>query len=228
MDPVLKIKGQMLKQVFIMENLFWKIRNVVRGSLMKYAAILFLTLILMHPGTAADDSVHVSVRKDADHIVLQADFSVPVSRDIAWDVLTDFQHMAEYLPYLSESAVLSHNGNNLQIRQKGAIPFLFLNVKFDSTKTVELIPDTEIQAKTTDAESGYMISVSKIVNNNNLTGIAYSADWRPASKLASEFGADKMQKIANEQLSALKKEMLRRALLKQGTVLTRNGSAGNR
>lgn len=57
---------------------------------------LLLAAVLACPpvlaAEAPDDAVAVSVAREADHILLAAEFRVPVDVRTAWSVLTDFTH----------------------------------------------------------------------------------------------------------------------------------------
>jgi len=62
----------------------------------------------------------------------------------AWKVLTDFEHMAEILPSLSLSEVVSRDGLVLQVHQKGKASFGLLSKAFDTRKQVTLEPERRI------------------------------------------------------------------------------------
>jgi hypothetical protein len=188
---------------------------------MRYLPAVIIAVTIMFPGIAADDSIHVSAKKDNDCVVLDASFSVPVSRDTAWAVLTDFEHMAMYLPYLSESKIIFHEGNFLRIHQKGAVPFLFFHVNFDSTRSIEIFPETEIQSHTMGGDSGLSSSTSKLSFKNNQAEIVYHAEWWSTSQMTAGFGIDTLKKLINEQFIAMRKEMIKRASQNQNLSASR-------
>lgn len=52
---------------------------------------------------------------------VQAQIIIPVSPEKIWLVLTDYNHLAEFLPNVEESQVLRHEGNLVLLLQKGRI-----------------------------------------------------------------------------------------------------------
>ncbi len=78
---------------------------------MKTLSSLCCLLALCAPAAFAADSAasqpeaHVT-KKNGDTVELDTQFSVPVSREIAWAVLTDFEHMTAFIPNLASSKVL--------------------------------------------------------------------------------------------------------------------------
>src|SRR5476651_1959102 len=100
------------------------------------------------------DPVQVSVIHESDHVVLSAHFFVPVSREVAWGVLVDFDNMPHFLPYLKESKVLSHQGNALRIQQKGVVPVAFFEMNYTSVRDIELFPFSEIHSTTVGGDTG--------------------------------------------------------------------------
>ena len=97
--------------------------NVVAQYLPLFEKAAWLTLRLGLAGIAlamlswracalAPDAVEVSAHDESDHVVLSAHFFAPVTTELAWSVLIDFDHMTNFLPYLKESNVLWRNGNS--------------------------------------------------------------------------------------------------------------------
>ena len=68
---------------------------------------------------SADDAVHVTAKKDGQTITVDAVFKVVATQRQAWDVLTDFAHMPNFVSNLESSKVVSRSGNVLQVAQKG-------------------------------------------------------------------------------------------------------------
>lgn len=77
---------------------------------MKTLSSLCCLLALCAPAAFAADSAasqpEAHVTKNGDTVELDTQFSVPVSREIAWAVLTDFEHMTAFIPNLASSKVL--------------------------------------------------------------------------------------------------------------------------
>lgn len=159
------------------------------------------------------DAVEVSAHDESDHVVLSAHFFAPVTTELAWNVLIDFDHMTHFLPYLKESNVLWRNGNSLRVQQKGVVPMAFLNIGYTSVRDVDLLPMREIRSVSVGGDSGMMRSVSWLRQSGDRAEIEYRADWWPNSQMVAGFGMGTARDLLQRQFSAMRQEMLRRRQL---------------
>lgn len=181
----------------------------------RWLVIWMLALLPWQARAATEELVQVSARKENDHVVLTAHFAVPGSRDLAWEVLTDFEHMTRFLPYMSESLVLSRSNNFLRIQQKGSIPVAFFQMNYHSIRDIELLPNYEIHSSTSGGDSGLTRSVTRLQSVNNQTELDYRADWWPTSQMIAGFGMDSIRELVMRQFTAMRQEILRRQQLKK-------------
>ena len=74
----------------------------------RWAWVLLATLFLAIPCHAAGESPIRSIKVDyqGDTYITDAVMYAPVQIAVAWDVLTDFDHMANWVPNVKESKVL--------------------------------------------------------------------------------------------------------------------------
>ncbi len=70
------------------------------------------------PVLAAVDT-QIDVSRSGELYVVDAVMVVPFSPREAWDVLTDFDAMASFVPNLEVSRVTSRSGDRLQVEQRG-------------------------------------------------------------------------------------------------------------
>ena len=66
----------------------------------------------------------VQVEADANVVRISAQIATRVDRVTAWQVLTDYDHWAEFVPDLLVSRVVSRPGEPLLVEQRGRIPAL--------------------------------------------------------------------------------------------------------
>jgi len=179
---------------------------------MKIWVTFGLMLLYASWGRAAvlEDPIQVSVGSENDHLVLAAHFFAPVSRELAWDVMVDFDHMIDFLPYLKESKVLSRQGNLLRVQQKGVVPVSLLDVGYISIRDVELFPYSEIHATTVGGDSGLTRSVARLLPGEWQTEVDYRADWWPASQMLASFSLGHARNLLFRQFTAMRLEMLKR------------------
>jgi hypothetical protein len=141
---------------------------------------------------------------------IKAEFVAPVTKDIAYGVLTDFDNMAKFLPNISESKVIeSKDGVILNVRQKGVAKAGWFSVPFESTRTIELSPK-KYAVVTVSNDNGKMNSKSQVSGDDGNVRVVYDATWYPESKLAQNFGASSTQKQVESQFQSMLKEMIAR------------------
>jgi len=99
---------------------------------------LLLAYVLSFPGAAraaapADvpaPAVNVERVEDAEGgkvYQISASGTVTAPQAVAWEVLTDYAHLADFVPDLKSARVLSRDGTRIIVEQQGATRFLFFN-----------------------------------------------------------------------------------------------------
>jgi polyketide cyclase/dehydrase/lipid transport protein len=77
-----------------------------------------LLVIQMGMACAADDMA-VDVKRKGDSFVVGATATVAAPSSVVWEVLTDYDHLARFIPGLSRSAVQIRAANRVQLEQTG-------------------------------------------------------------------------------------------------------------
>src|SRR5438105_2178919 len=75
------------------------------------AIVTALAFVQARPALSDENDIDVRASKAGDTIVVDVDLAVRASQNEVWSVLTDYDHMAQYVANLDESAVISRNGN---------------------------------------------------------------------------------------------------------------------
>jgi hypothetical protein len=78
---------------------------------------------------AADIAVDVTRSGDTLHVTASAEIEGTIAR--TWEVLTDYNRLAEIVPDLRVSRVISRQGNLVQLEQKGEARLLFFSFPLD-------------------------------------------------------------------------------------------------
>jgi carbon monoxide dehydrogenase subunit G len=97
------------------------------------------------PATAADGVV-VDVRKEGAEVAVDVDCPVDAPREVVWDVLTDYDHMAQFISNLDYSGIDARTDNVLRVHQKGKVSRGILSLSFDNVREIELLPRREIRS----------------------------------------------------------------------------------
>jgi ribosome-associated toxin RatA of RatAB toxin-antitoxin module len=111
---------------------------------------LSLALLLTLPLAAADAraeevSVEAQRREGALEVVCRA--LIEASAELVWQTLTDYNRLAEFIPGMTKSRVLSRSGPVAVIEQLGTARFLFVSIPIEVTLATTERPPYAIEAK---------------------------------------------------------------------------------
>ncbi len=171
-----------------------------------------LLIWLLYAGLAgAAEALQVEVRRDSGKIMLSGSFSAPVSKELAWAVMTDFEHMPQFLPNLKSSRILSREGHVWRVAQQGVIPLLLLDYGYESIRDIELTPMQVMHSHSVGGNAGETHAKTTLDFKDQQTRVQYSATWSPTSSLIASLGLDMMREQLGLHFRALQQEMLKRA-----------------
>ena len=97
---------------------------------MKAATCTLLLISLSIPSEALADPVQVGVQTMGDNlfrITLQT--PIAAAQESVWTLLTDYDHHAGFLPYMTQSQIVATEGESQLIEQEGGIRILFWTFK---------------------------------------------------------------------------------------------------
>jgi len=90
---------------------------------------LLSLLVLLAPAQAAEATVKVTRDGDVLRVEASAEFTGSVAR--TWQVLTDYNRLAAFVPDLKVSRLISRNRNQVLVEQKGEARLLFFSYPMD-------------------------------------------------------------------------------------------------
>jgi uncharacterized membrane protein len=158
----------------------------------------------MHGPTVVDVQQNDKVFK------IEASFEIDAPSDVVYNVMTDFDHMAKFVPNVDSSKIVSASSNTYKVKQTGNVTFGIFDIPYESVREISVVPGKEIKAKSADKENGDMQSTAKFVTVDGKTKVIYTAEWTPASAMARNFGAGTMKKQIARQFDAMQKEVVKR------------------
>lgn len=172
-----------------------------------------LAVLLALFGAAAlgsEQKVAVAVESSGEVFIVDASMDVGVSQEIAWDVMTDFNHMATILGNLTSSKVVSCDGNIWIIQQEGSAKFGLFTFPFKSRREVRLEPIKRILARNLSGTLKRMDDEATIVPMGHGVRIKYRVEIVVDSLLLQLFGLPFFRHGAEEQFLEMAQEMTRR------------------
>lgn len=181
---------------------------------------LFLLLMLIWSvaaRAAAPDAgePEVSLKEEDGKYRVIATIHVPVAPGKAWEVLTDFDHMAEFIPYLQASHITQKKGRTWQVEQSGEISIGPFPYRYESQREIALVPYKTIQSRTLSGTMN-VDSVTILIPNGKGTTIRYDARGTPGWSAPASIGLNYMGERVKAQFTAIRAEILKRNGLTQG------------
>ncbi len=154
--------------------------------------------------------VSVQVLKAGDSVVINASFSVPVPPKLAWDVLTDFNHMSNFISNVTFSSITEQHGNTLQVAQKGAANSGPLSFSFNSIRAIELKPFERITSHVISGSMKKLDGTTTLRAEGNGTRVVYHADSIPDTYVPPLIGPKFIESETRHQFEEMRIEMMRR------------------
>ncbi len=177
------------------------------------ASLRILSMLLLAglalPGLAlTDDDVKVEYKDGTYTASLRT--RTPAPQAIVLAVLTDFEHMADFMPGVVSSRIVAHQGNTYQVAQRGKISFGPFSMSFESLRQIEVVDGQRILSRSLAGSARRMHSEMRIEPLEHGTRLEYHIEVEPESWIPSSLGANFLQHELAEQFNALTKEMFRR------------------
>lgn len=179
--------------------------------LLAAAAILWGPPRLALAATGDTSDIVVHAQKVGDTIVVEVDCPVDAPRGLVWDVLTDYDHMAKFIPNLEQSAVRARMGNRLQVFQKGKASRGPLSIAFENVREIELVPQVEIRSRMVSGDmmpAGY---TTRIVGDGSTLHIVHTGSYTPSIWVPPVVGPALIEAETRRQYGEIRDEVRRRA-----------------
>lgn len=171
-------------------------------------SMLFTMASLAHPLEGKD--IEVKVKTAGENVIVDVTFTVPATRQEVWAVLTDFDHMADFVSNLKESKVVSVSGNTLTIFQRGAATYGPVSYPFESTREIRLMPFHEIRTHLVSGSMRKMEGITHLVDESGQTRVINHADTIPELWIPWAVGQLFLKHEMREQFNETRNEIIRR------------------
>ena len=177
------------------------------------ALAAFLVAVLPVPAWPfnADQDIVVNVRKEGQNIAVEVDCPVDAPGSVAWEVLTDYDHMAQFISNLEYSIVTDRSDNVLRVHQKGKASRGPLTLTFDNVREIELVPYREIRSRMISGDLKASDFVTRIVGVAARVHIVNSGRYTPNIWVPPIIGPALIAAETQKQFGEIRAEILRRS-----------------
>ncbi len=168
---------------------------------------------LLPPRPAAAQEVSVETVREGEFIKVSATAQMQVDRRIAWDVLSDYDHLAEFIPDMLSSRIVLRNADGVLVEQKGEIGFLFFRQPLEVTLAVFEQPPRRIVARGVAGNVREMEARYELQSSQDGVKLSYFGRFIPEFFLPPIVGMAIVRSSMERKFRAMVDEILRRDAL---------------
>lgn len=175
-------------------------------------------------GSARDaKDIIVHVKKDGATIIVDVEMAVQASPLAAWDVLTDYDHMAQFVGNVQSSRITDRKGNILVVAQKSGTAFGLLKFAFDNVREVELVPHSEIRSKLISGDMKASAFTTRLISDGGTgTRVLNHGEFIPTMWVPPVIGTAFLETETRRQFHELRNEIMRRTLASRAATPASN------
>jgi uncharacterized membrane protein len=157
-----------------------------------------------------NDAATVSVRKDGDAVVIDLSVTVAATPQETWAVLTDFDHMTQFLSNLQASKILEKNGNKWTVAQKGLSSHGPFSFAFENVRAVELEPFETIRSHLISGTMKKLDGVTRLIPSGRVTRIVYHSESISNVWMPPVVGTSIVEDQVRKQFQEMQTEIIKR------------------
>ena len=171
-------------------------------------ALLVLCLGLAQPAHAADVAVHAT--RDGDILLIEAsaDFEGTIAQ--TWQVLTDYDRLAEFIPNLRTSRVIARTRDGVTVEQKGEARLLFFSYPIEVQLAVTEFPHGKVVSRAVAGNFKEMSGTYTLETREGRVQLRYSGRMAPDFFVPPLIGTWILRHNVETTFAALVDEILRR------------------
>ncbi|MEG2048932.1 MAG: SRPBCC family protein [Comamonas sp.] len=158
---------------------------------------------------AQELSIETSEQHEA--FTVNATAIMPVRLATAWSVISDYDHLADFVPGMHSSRVLERSGNQVLLEQTGSLGFLFFQQPIAVKLAVTESPPERIVAHAVGGNLKQMDGRYTLeAMPDGKVRLSYSASLRPDFAVPPVIGRLAVRQVLARQFKALVQEIQRR------------------
>ena len=176
---------------------------------------LFAIALAVIPAAAqavAPDSrdIAVVIHRDGESIGVDVDFLVQATPQEVWNVLTDYDHMAQFVSNVAMSRIVRHEEEKLEVAQTSRLKFGPFELKLDNVREIELVPLLEIRSKLVRGDMKASAFTTRLAAEGNATRITNHGRFTPDRWIPPLIGTAVLEAETRKQFAEFRAEILRR------------------
>lgn len=165
------------------------------------------------PGRAGAQELVIEVERQGEFITVSASALMQVDARIAWEVLSDYDNLAHFIPDMKSSRVVSRRGDRVVVEQKGEFGFFFYRQSVNVTLEVLEQPQRRIVARRIDGNIRELETRYDLETTAAGVHFDYTGRFIPNFSLPPLIGMPIVRRIVERRFRAMVEEIVRRDAL---------------
>jgi ribosome-associated toxin RatA of RatAB toxin-antitoxin module len=182
----------------------------------RFCGALFFAIFTLAPGlvgSAAADEIEARIERQGEYISVNASVLMQVDARIAWEVLSDYDHLAQFIPDMKTSRVVSRDGNRVLVEQKGEFGFFFYRQPVDLVLEVVEDPMRRIDARRISGNIRELETRYELAVSDAGVKLDYVGRFIPEFSVPPLFGLPMVRRVVERRFRAMVEEIERRDAL---------------
>ncbi|MEQ1879523.1 MAG: SRPBCC family protein [Burkholderiales bacterium] len=170
---------------------------------------LLLVLFLAGPSLGHGASVSVEVARHDDSFDVAASAEIECDQSHAWQILTDYDRLAEFIPGMASSRVVSRSGNSVVIEQNGEASLLFFRMPVKVKLAIDEFPPDRVESRAIEGNFKEMLGTYVLDSSGPRLRLYYSGRLTPDFNVPHLIGTLLMRNTIRKQFGAMVEEILK-------------------
>ncbi|MGK7910237.1 MAG: SRPBCC family protein [Synechococcus sp.] len=155
--------------------------------------------------------VEVTIQKlDGRKRCLEACIDIPYTCQSVWQVLTDYEGLAEFIPNLAESCIVGEEEGCTLLRQVGTQKFSFIKFSAAVTLKMDTVPTERIDFTMTEGDFIEFFGCWQLSDLGDTTRLSYAITILPPRKMPIQIVQRRLKGDLASNLVAIQQEVARR------------------
>jgi carbon monoxide dehydrogenase subunit G len=180
------------------------------------AASLALAAALSAPCRGEVPDVSIRTGRDGEFITVSASAVMKVDPQIAWTVLSDYDHLAKFIPDMKSSRVIARDGNRVRVEQKGDVGFFFYKEPVNVILEVHEDPPRHITARSIEGNVRALETRYDLDSSGPGVRLDYAGRFVPDFPIPPLIGMPLVSRLIERRFRAMIYEIQRRDALARG------------
>lgn len=166
------------------------------------------------PATAQE--IWIDSEREGDFITFSASADLKVDQKIAWQVLSDYDHLADFIPDMKSSHIVLRTSDGAMVEQKGEFSFLFFHQPIDVVLAVYEEPQRRIIARAVSGNLRDMEGRYELLASDHGVRLSYFGRFTPDFYVPPLVGMPIVRNLMAKRFRAMVAEIVRRDALAHG------------